>query len=163
MTDRKYGDESYLSLKALTRRLVGQCGGAEKAALDTRAAESTINGFGNVFHAQFVPVDVLADLECSAGQPTVTRELARLMGYDLVPMDGGAAPAPSDPAQMVVRASRDVGTFADAVERMDADGIREPGEIDVCIERASDMMQRLGHTIDTLRRYRATMPARVRV
>jgi len=81
----------YLTLKAAVRRLVRICGGPHAAAAITRSDTSRLSRFGAPSEAMQAPVDVIADLEAEAGAPLVTRALADLSGYLLVPVPAAAA------------------------------------------------------------------------
>lgn len=76
---------SYMALKAAFRRLTKAVGGQESAATITRVDFQRIGRYGRAHEAMFAPVDVVADLEADAGEPMVTRALADLQGYLLVP------------------------------------------------------------------------------
>lgn len=93
-------------LKHAVRQLVAAAGGGERAAQASRPSQQQISNYGNVNMAEsFAPIDVIADLEAvtqgTPGAPQVTRALALLAGYALVPVsvprgvaaDGGTAPA----------------------------------------------------------------------
>ncbi len=75
----------YLQLKAATRALIDGAGGlAGCEALGLRVRKSTLSDYGSINHLNlFAPVDTVADLEASVGEPFVTRMLARLSGYEL--------------------------------------------------------------------------------
>ena len=85
---RQLPGRDYKALKAATRRLVEASGGPSAAAEVTRGAHQHLSAYGSANDDQadrFMPVDVLADLECQVGQPLLTRALARLSGFLLVP------------------------------------------------------------------------------
>lgn len=71
-------------LKRLTGQLVAAVHGVEPAASYCRIGKSQISDACNPNIAAFLPVDVLADLEEVAGEPIVTRRLARLAGFALM-------------------------------------------------------------------------------
>ena len=159
----KVSDGAKIGIKALARRLIDVTGGLESAAMICRASKSSLGLYGRPDHEQHIPADVIADLEADAGEPLVTRELARLAGFTLAPLTGDDQPLPTDPARLVTRMARELGTFAQAVEDMDEDGIREPHEVDACIEAALDLQTRISKAVEELRRYRSTMSSRERV
>lgn len=77
--------------------------GAANFAPDTRVGEAQLSKYGNVNDDDnFMPIDVVADLERLVQTPIVTEQLARIAGFRLVP-DGEAAKMPS---------LEDVGAFA---------------------------------------------------
>lgn len=78
----------YRALKSAARRLVDLLGGQTAAAKDTRLDQVSLSRAlspSNEWAERFLPLDVVADLERAAGDPEVTRELARQMHCVLVP------------------------------------------------------------------------------
>ena len=106
------------ALKVATRRLVAAVGGQEAAVLFTRfTRHQALSDFGNPApeHAhRFAPIDAVADMESishgTPGHPVVTRQLARLAGYALVPLPRprGEAADFAGHLQAVIRESADV-------------------------------------------------------
>lgn len=95
---RTLDDTAYRGLKTATRRLVDATGGIDPAAASTRVGRATMAQYyspADRDEAVFVPLDVIADLERVTGEPLVTRQLARLAGFDLVPAE---TPLTSDSA-----------------------------------------------------------------
>lgn len=82
---RAFDESAYLGLKAAFRRLTKSVGGQESAASITRVDHQRIGRYGRAHEPMFAPVDVVADLEHDAGVPMVTRALADLQGYLLIP------------------------------------------------------------------------------
>jgi hypothetical protein len=79
-------------LKAATRRLVTQAGGAAAAAVACDTQEPSIAQYcGQAYPHRFIRADQVAILEEHAEQPHVTAMLASLAGYRLVRQvaDGG--------------------------------------------------------------------------
>ncbi|MCA6305259.1 MAG: hypothetical protein IM628_10645 [Phenylobacterium sp.] len=133
---------SDVSLKAAFRQLVAAVGGVDGAAAACRVRRSQLADCASANSAQFAAIDVVADLEAAAGAPTVTRELARLSGHDLVPAAPPAADAPpADPARWVVRLSAHLGELATEVESVTADGRIDAGErarLIECLQKVRD-------------------------
>ena len=89
---RTFPDTVYGGLKTAFRRLVSRCGGPKAAAEWTRVGFTALNAHYSVrdeCREIYPPADVIADLEHACGDPVLTREMARVQGYDLVPMDSG--------------------------------------------------------------------------
>ena len=82
----------YAAIRERTGALVEAAGGCVAAAHDTRVGAPWLSRYGNPHESAFAPVDVIADLEARSGEPVVTRKLAELAGYVLVPVAtaGGA-------------------------------------------------------------------------
>lgn len=76
----------YHALKAATRDLVDAAGGGKRVAQLTRASEGRLSE-ACAAHVmdRFAAIDVVADLEAETGMHFVTRCLADLSGFDLVP------------------------------------------------------------------------------
>lgn len=78
----------YAQIKTWTRLLVEAAGGLEAAATVTRVRPSALQTYYSPQHPEaFAPADVLADLQAFTGDPLVTRYLAKLCGFDLVPIE----------------------------------------------------------------------------
>ncbi|OAB57514.1 hypothetical protein AY599_23600 [Leptolyngbya valderiana BDU 20041] len=75
-------------IKAATRRLVDLAGGVTSAEQITRVKAPALSKFGSVSDPQFMPVDVVADLEADIGSPVVTALLAGMQGYQLTSRAG---------------------------------------------------------------------------
>lgn len=88
MTARKLNEADYARIKAATKRLIKSHGSAEAAALDTRVSEGHLLKCHNgnpEFAANFLAADCVADLERGAPEPYVTKALAALAGFVLIP------------------------------------------------------------------------------
>lgn len=147
---------SYTAIRAATRRLVDEAGGTEAAAMVTRVQKSSLSNYGSVNNGEhFIPADAIADLEHDIGKPIVTRELARLAGYELVPVEGKA-----DPADIVVQILRLDGATADvsvAVAKMEEDGRREAHELDAVCRALQAAIIKAQNAYDTACRQRAAL------
>lgn len=84
-------------LSAATNRALRDYGAANFAP-STRVREAQLSKYGNVHDDEnFMPLDVVADLERALGTPVITEQLARLSGFRLVADEAaGAAPSLSD-------------------------------------------------------------------
>lgn len=89
-------------------------------ATKTRVKHAELSKYGSQGEERCIPVDVLLDAEIMRGNPMVTRLLADLQGYDLVPktraMDGGAT------VDKVLRSVKESGDVASAYLTAMADG-----------------------------------------
>jgi len=94
------------ALKARFAILVKRCGGYVAAAEGCRVGSTQLNNYASMFHDQFAPLDVVADLEEIAGEPLVTAELAFRAGHILVPVD---APGEGQLAGTMARLGQEVG------------------------------------------------------
>ena len=132
MKARQLPAESYALLKAATRHLVRAAGGVEHAP--TRVGKSNLSDYGSINKSEtYIPIDVVADIEADLGDPRVTRALADLAGYDLVPRTGTEL-AEVDLDRMVSALGSRYGQLCQVVERMEADGIRERHELRAAVE-----------------------------
>ncbi len=90
---RTHDLETYLGLKNATRELTRSAGGQKVAAFASRVSQQAISDYGNINALSvFMPLDVIADLEKSVGEPIVTKALAELAGCLLIQLpkeDGG--------------------------------------------------------------------------
>jgi predicted transcriptional regulator len=111
-------------LKVLTRELVERAGGLDAAGVCTRVKKSSLSNYANVHLPEtFVPVDVVARLEEIAGEPLVTRELARRARCALVPIE------PVTEGELASLLAR-VGAESGAVFAAYADAVADDGRVD---------------------------------
>lgn len=105
-------------LKAVAKSLVRAAGGVEAAALATTRSPSQLSAYGHVNAPEFMPVDVIADLEAvthgTAGHPLATRHLARLAEFALVALPD-APDGSTDWHRSLGALAREVG---DIIERV---------------------------------------------
>lgn len=67
----------YALIETATRDLIKSCGGLEAAASHTRVGKSTLGRYQQRT-GEFMPADIIADLESATGLPLVTDALAKL-------------------------------------------------------------------------------------
>jgi hypothetical protein len=80
------------ALKTASHALVDKAGGVAKAAALTATSHSRLSEAASPWHDnRWLSLIHIADLECVAGDPVITRALADMAGYDLVPKAGGRA------------------------------------------------------------------------
>ena len=84
MKARALSEASYLLIKAHTRTLIKGCGGQVSAASLTRVGHASMQRYGSIESAEFMPADVTADLELELGTPVLSEAMARLSGHVLV-------------------------------------------------------------------------------
>ena len=124
----------YKSLRAATRRLVHEAGGPASAEHVTRVNDSQLSEYQVADpnpnrRPQFMPIDVVLDLERDTGVPHVTRELARLSGFDLVPATERPAAGRCDPLAAHCQHSVLMGKATEIAIAMDADRVRTAAEL----------------------------------
>ncbi len=112
----------YALLKGATRELVDSLGGLAAAAGRTRVGKSQLSAYGALQEADFMPVDVAADLESALGQPVVSAALASLRGCDLVLRAGKAADR-ADPLALVSALSLEVAHVFDTLSSALSDNV----------------------------------------
>lgn len=121
MTGRQLPARDYLALKASFRDLVEAAGGGTRAAGHTRTNASLLSRYGAVQEEMQAPLDVVADLEAQVGDLIVTRALAALHGYVLVPDPALAATAP-DFGRHLGAVAREAGDVISGLGEALADG-----------------------------------------
>lgn len=72
------------ALKTAWKMLVHNLGGVDAVAACTRAVRSRVSEYGNVASDRWPPIDIVLTAEKFAGEPFVTKELARAQGFKLV-------------------------------------------------------------------------------
>ena len=84
--------QDHALLKTATRALIRAAGGVEGAAMITRVGKSQLSNYQSPNHdSEFMPLDILADLERDAGTPFVTRALAAMSGGYFTPIKQSAS------------------------------------------------------------------------
>ena len=80
------------ALKAASHLLVERAGSVARAAQLTATSHSRLSEAASPWHDnRWLSLIHIADLECVAGEPMITRALADMAGYDLVPKASGRA------------------------------------------------------------------------
>ncbi|MDI6834863.1 MAG: hypothetical protein QMD99_03995 [Rhizobiaceae bacterium] len=87
---RAISDRIAKALKAATRRSIDMAGGPEAFQHVTRVRQGSLSKYGlpgEEHEASFIPIDIALEADLEAGSPIITAELARLLGYRLVPAE----------------------------------------------------------------------------
>ena len=114
MIGRYLSENEYASLTQAFRTLVRLCGGPSASARIARVSQQQISRYmsSDPEHAtQFPALDVIADLEAECEQPTVTRLLAEMEGFVLVPMPKAASMC--DSMELIARVSTVLSEVSD--------------------------------------------------
>lgn len=116
LAERRHGHGVYLALKAFTRALIEKAGGLEAAATRTRVGKSQLHEYGNPDKRDFIPIDVVADLEADVGEPIVSRALAHTAGFALV-REAHHDSIAADPARELRLTTARLGNLADDFDK----------------------------------------------
>ena len=154
MDARTFGKDTYKRLKRRTDQLIDACGGLVAASAETRAGKSSLANYADsrgcgAAATLWAPIDIVADLEKVAGEPLVTRELARLAGYDLLPMatvEGELTPL-SDHCHHAIL----MGKATSVALAMDADDVRTTEELAEYVSALSEARDYLQDMINKAR------------
>ncbi|MGU3495907.1 hypothetical protein ACLBXM_17845 [Xanthobacteraceae bacterium A53D] len=154
--------DSYAAIKGAFRDLVAAAGGGARAARQTRADGPLISRYGSINEPdRFPPADVIADLEQDVGDPIVTRLLADLAGYVLVPKALADAQG-EDFLQHLADCSRSTAAVVAGLAEAHAnDGVVDPEEAARQIPIVKLAQTELAELKDSLVRTAAGKPARV--
>lgn len=79
-------DDFKLAIKLATKRLVEKAGGVLAAQAATNYSSTSWSNSYRLEHDATAPIPHILSLEDFVGRPVVTREMARVQGYDLVPI-----------------------------------------------------------------------------
>ena len=113
------------TLKAASAALTRAYGGQEAAALAVGRAQSRLSDWGNVNTADFMPVDVVAQLEAATqglpGAPHVTALLAQRTGHVLVRLPD-APPVGTDLLAFMAAHAKESGEIQGSICAALADG-----------------------------------------
>ncbi|NSY10811.1 hypothetical protein G6L14_02120 [Agrobacterium vitis] len=125
---RALSERNISELKGATEASYVLGGGVTSFAALTRVGVSTLSkyaGLGAENAQSLIPIDVAVEADLRAGQPVILAEMARLLGYRLVPDDGGdneARLCERDALMLSLGAAKLAGVVADATadNRIDA-------------------------------------------
>ena len=149
---RVHPQDVYAALKAVTRKLVRECGGTLYA--ETRVGKTKLAEYGSANAPEcFAPIDVIADLERDAG-PIVTAELARIAGYVLTPTEA-AGPARQDPNEHVLAIAEHLGELSRVIREAQSDGRYTAAEIERLRKEAEDIVVAANRAFDDVCRLKA--------
>lgn len=162
MNARQLPQRDYDRLKDATAELVEAAGGPKLAASVTRADPARLSRYGNRHEAMFAAIDMIADLEAEVGQPIVTRVLAELSGYQLVPSKSSAAD-PEHLARHLGEVANAAAGVLGAVGESVADGNVTGRELDTIEQRAADLEREAAELRADARRAREGKPEALRV
>lgn len=124
---RELPARDYRRIKAGTRDLLEACGNARAAALHTRLQQPRLDACASDAQPRdFLPADVVADLEAACGRPVLTAALAELAGCALVPLPAWRAAVSGLDA--LVAAARETSEAVAAGWAAHSDGVVTPAE-----------------------------------
>lgn len=145
---RPLAAEAYARLKAATRKLVRDAGGCEFA--ETRVGKTKLAEYGAPnMPDRFAPIDVIADLEKSTGQPLVTRELAAAAGYELVPAGMAAVPLKRLETHLLDLMGR-LGALSAEIAEAEKDGHLDAVELERIRVAAQSLKVEIDRTYDDI-------------
>jgi len=163
---RQHDDITYKAMKAAFRRLIAQNGGYCAAAAITRVGKSQLQEYASVHHmGVFAPIDVVIDLERAAGDPTVSRQMIRLLADADTPEPDHEDDDPDDLGAvlwMTTRGQVTLGDLAHCAMQAAADGELDDRELDDLIHKAAARMDLAASDHDSLLRLRDRRQARPR-
>jgi hypothetical protein len=142
MNTRNLLGDDHLILKAAYRSLLKAAGGPSYAAQEiTRTDPARLSRYGNPNEQMFAPMDVIRDLEAHVGEPIVSRVLADLAGFVLVPKK--AATRSVDYDQHLAAIAREMSDVVGEIVAAKADGSVTPAEIKRIREQVRESQEAL--------------------
>jgi hypothetical protein len=150
MTARYLSAAEYHALKSASQILLTRVGGPRLAAAEiTRGAESRLSEAASPqVPDRFLAIDQVADIESHCGDPVITRQLAALHGYDLVPQK--ETKLSEDSMRLALKVTVEAGQLAQAVLEAIADGRVTPTELRDAMSRAQDVHAAVTQVIASL-------------
>lgn len=146
---RQFGQSTYLAIKAQCRKLVDAAGGPLQVAKISRANQGHISSAISPNElVRFMAIDQIADLEAETGQPFVTKHLAEMAGYDLVPRHVRQPSATIN--QQLVTILSECGEASQSLAAAIADGSITELERRQVSEQAREAIEALKTLISTL-------------
>ncbi|MCF3935049.1 hypothetical protein L1787_16720 [Acuticoccus sp. M5D2P5] len=140
---RELPRNDYLKIKAACRDLVRAVGGVTRAAAITRLDAARISRACSPNDSSFLPIDVIADLEAHAEDPIVTRTLASLSGFTVIP-DEATRPAGS-PLQHLAAVAKEHADVVSSISNAYADGEFDADEISAAQDEVREAMEALAN------------------
>lgn len=138
MSARIFTAPDYAAIKNAVRRALRQAGGGlRELAGMTRLSAAQLSRFGDLNSDQWVPLDVALDLDSLAGEPVITRTLAELLGYDLVPCT--AVVAQGRLMEHLAGLARESGDVLASISVALADGRLTPNELTLIEANLADL------------------------
>jgi hypothetical protein len=124
---RKISETERLDLKAATRAALDMAR-PTKFALVTRVDAPALSNYGSPSEPdKFMPIDVVVDLCRDIGSPAIVEELARMLGFRLVPMaDAASNAAPAVGYADIAAISKEANDVISTI----ADGLADDGRLD---------------------------------
>lgn len=138
MSARIFTAPDYAAIKNAVRRALRQAGGGlRELAGMTRLSAAQLSRFGDLNSDQWVPLDVALDLDSLAGEPVITRALAELLGYDLVPST--AVVAQGRLMEHLAGLAQESGDVMASISMALADGKLTPNELALIEANLADL------------------------
>ena len=144
---RTISEQEQRSLKSATDGAYALAGGISNILPFTRVGTSTLSkyaSFNDEHHDSFMPLDVAIEVDRKAKSPTIIKQAAELLGYELVAanavIDGDHAPLTAMDAHRVMSETMDV---SQAVLAALADGRIDAGERKTIAKEAREAMRAL--------------------
>jgi hypothetical protein len=139
--DRQFSPQTYLTAKALFRDLVAAAGGQTRVVGKTRACQSGLSKACSPNDPEHFPsIDQVMDLEAETGMIEISRFLADLAGYDLVPRS--TAKANASPMMQIAGLSESLSAAQVAYVRAADDGTITPSERALVRGKVTDLIDR---------------------
>ena len=136
-------------LKQATLRLVKKVGGVEAAEGVLGYSKTSISNAYSLNHDCTMPMPHVLTLEQYVGVPVVTRELARMQGFDLTPSDG-QMPRETDLNGLLLRIYRETGEATTALQ--DRNHFDSTAEFHLAKREAVDVLRAAERLVDEVRR-----------
>lgn len=139
--DRQFNGSTYLALKALFRDLVKAAGGQSRVVNITRSCQSSLSKACAAHDIDHFPsIDQIMDLEADTGLVDVTRFMADLAGYELVPRS--AARANASPMLQIAGLCETLSAAQSAYVKAADDGTITPSERAIIRGRVTDLIDK---------------------
>lgn len=123
---RPYQAADYAMLKSATQKAAKLAGPLAEICQHTRLDAGTISRAGNMAESNYLPLDVAVDLDKLAGDDVILRAMARLRGYELVPIK--KAHEAIDLVRDAGAAAKETGEMVKAIADAARDGRYTPRE-----------------------------------
>lgn len=139
---KQLSDQQY-AFKAAVRRAVKMAGGPNACSEIVRVDAPRLSRYGNIDAPEFAPIDVCFELDKAAGDNTILRMWADMVGVDLVERDSAARQLAHDVTVLAGSIARESGELISTTIDALADGGMTINEAKAIDEAAADLQEKV--------------------
>jgi hypothetical protein len=146
LTDAQY------AFKAAVRRAVKLAGGCNAACEIVRVDAPRLSRYGNIDAPEFAPIDVCFELDKAAGDNTILRMWANMLGFDLVQRDSMENQLARDVTSLAGGIAKESGELISTAIEAVSDGTLSVNEAKAVDEAAAELQDKVVHIRTAVRK-----------